>query len=70
LTTARQFLEAIRQYQALTVTKSDVDALLRELPDEQFRTLVLVSAEVLKQLKDEAIRRGIWEDFKGRKVTG
>jgi hypothetical protein len=41
---------------------------LRKMPDEQFRTLVLTVAEMMKTVRDEAVRRGIWESFKGVKV--
>lgn len=57
MSTAKQFREAIDRFM-------NPERAIRELTDEQLRTAVMASVEVLKTLKAEAVRRGIWESWK------
>jgi hypothetical protein len=36
---------------------------LRKVPEEQFKMMFWVAADVFKMLKQEAVRRNIWEDM-------
>lgn len=65
---ATELLKAVERYKAMMTAQPDPEQLLREVPDEQFRVLVYTAAELLKTLKAEALRRGIWDDFKTRKA--
>jgi len=47
---------------------TDPQQAIRSLPDEQFRVTVLAVAMMMQTVRDEAIRRGIWDDIKGMKV--
>jgi hypothetical protein len=63
---ARDLFRAIDEY---SVWKFKVpEEILCEIPDEQFRVAVQAAAMLLKTLKAEAVRRGIWEELKGMKV--
>jgi hypothetical protein len=62
---ARDLLRAVEEYSARKFKMPE--EILKELPDEQFRTAVLAAAELLRTLKAEAVRRGIWDELKGRK---
>lgn len=46
----------------------DAMSMLKALPDDHFKLALLASAELFKQMKDEAIRRGVWDEVKGTKV--
>ena len=63
---ARDLLRAVEEYSARKFKMPE--EMLRELPDEQFRIAVQAVAELFKTLKTEAIRRGIWDDLKTKKV--
>jgi len=54
--------ELVQQYQ------NDPALFLQKLPEAQFRTALLVTAETMKLMRDEAIRRGIWDDIRHAKV--
>ena len=63
---ARDLLRAVENY---SKQKFEVpEHILREVPEEQFRLMVYASAELFKTLKTEAIRRGIWDDLKTKKL--
>jgi len=51
----------------LSRTLRNPEEALRELPDDQFRVALLASAELLRQMRNEAVRRGIWDELKGIK---
>jgi hypothetical protein len=64
-TTARQLLDLVAQFQTLrTLADQTPDELVRKLDDKQLRLAVQVIATTFKELKTEAVRRGLWEDFK------
>lgn len=63
---ARDLLEAVQRY--AEAKHKTPEALLRELPDDEFRVAFYASAELFKTLKAEAVRRGIWNELKGTKV--
>ena len=48
---------------------ADPAVLLKELDDEHVRTMAYVAAGLFKAVKDEAVRRGIWDDIKTTKVA-
>jgi len=60
-TTARELLNAVKQYAARN--NLDPETAMRALPDEQFKMLVWSTAELFKTLREEAKRRGIWEEL-------
>jgi hypothetical protein len=43
------------------------DAELKAMSTENLKNAILIAAGVLSKLKAEAVRRGIWEEMKGRK---
>ena len=63
---ARDLLRAAQLYaNSRHITTNEM---LSQLSNEQLTTAVRIAAELLKQLKSEAIRRGIWDDLKTMKV--
>lgn len=61
-------MKAAELLHAINTWSKTPEQLLRELPDEQFRIACYAAAEMLKTFKDEAVRRGIWDDIKTKKV--
>lgn len=47
---------------------TDPEAAMRGLTDDQLRQLLLTSAMALKMVKEECVRRGKWDEWKGEKV--
>ena len=48
----------------MALRDADPKALLRDLPEEQFRLAFWAVADLFLTMKNEAIRRGIWDSFK------
>ncbi len=69
MTTARQFMDLLDTYSRFKGALTEPSKVLHELPDAQFRLLVYTAAELLSQVKAEAIRRGIWDELKTKKVV-
>jgi hypothetical protein len=69
---AKDLLRTVEAYsrQKSKIFEEITQEMLRELPDEQFRMSVMVAAELFLTLKAEAIRRGIWDELKTKKVKG
>ena len=44
------------------------EELLVKLPDANFRTAIYAVADIFSVMKKEAIRRGIWDDIKTKKL--
>jgi hypothetical protein len=65
MTKAADFLSAIAHYQFGNWTTEDLWA---ELSDDQVRTMVLIAAQLFKNTKDEAIKRGIWDSVRTAKT--
>lgn len=63
---ARDLLHAVDQYAALKAMTTD--QLLQQLPEDQFRELVVTVAVLFSQIRVEAQRRGIWDDLKTKKA--
>jgi DNA polymerase III gamma/tau subunit len=64
MTTARQFLDLLHAYEQFKVAGDEPERLMREMPEAQFRLVVQATAVLFSQLKQEAIRRGIWDELK------
>lgn len=62
---ARDLLDAVKRFSVGTGGPSDV---LREVTDDQLKSMLLVAAELFATLKAEAIRRGTWDAVKKEKV--
>ena len=48
-------------------TPETMARMLREMPEDKFRTMVYVADELFRTVKKEAERRGIWDDIKKKK---
>jgi len=68
VTTARQLLDAVKRYSALKAAAVDPIAQVRALPDEQFKLLVWSTAELFRTLREEAKRRGVWDELSRKKL--
>ena len=63
---ARDLLRAVEHYaRAKHLTN---EQMIQELPDDKLQLAILTAAELLRSLKGEAVRRGIWDDIKMVKV--
>ena len=60
---ARDLLQAVEGYSQMNPEEA-----LQKLPDEKFRLAMLIVAEMFRTMKNEAIRRGIWDELKETKV--
>lgn len=66
MTTTKVFLKAIEQYAELQ--KLDIEQLFQKLDDEQFKLVFYAVAELFTKLRNEAVRRGIWDEIKTKKI--
>lgn len=62
---ASALLRAVELYSAGKAAEQS----LMDLPENQFRTLVITVAGMFSLLKVEAQRRGIWDDLKTKKAA-
>jgi hypothetical protein len=68
-TSVRRFIDLMRAFEPVVASmaaKFDAkhEAFLQDIPDETFRLMVLGVAGAFVSLRDEAIRRGIWDELK------
>lgn len=68
MSTARQFLNLVEAYQRFKAMDIDPKEELKKLKDDDLRTAIISCALTLQTLRDEAIRRGKWEEWKTAKV--
>jgi hypothetical protein len=66
MTTAKEFLKAVELYSKAKTL--DPYVLLRSLSPDQLRTVLQVTAQLFKDVKDETVRRGLWEEFSTIKI--
>jgi hypothetical protein len=62
---ARDLLTIIERY--AEASRMTTEKLLEEVPNDKFKLIVQSTATLFKHLKEEAIRRGIWDELRGMK---